>query len=134
LGKFLTALKHSRDNAFIAYFWKKFVIFAPEQGSIKAFIEFSLATVLYLNATSTTFNEKLRDMDNLLTSEERITVKPYLFELFDKKMDEALEKGMEKGMEKTIWIFMQKNPDWEDQQIADCFEVPLSLVQKIRSE
>ncbi len=128
LGKFLTALKHSRDDDFIALYWKKFVIFAPKPGSEKTFVQFSTVTALYLNATSTIFNEKLKDMDNLLTTEEKVSAKPYLFELYDK----ALEKGIEQGIEKAIRLFLHKNPEWTDQQVAESFDVNPSFVQKIR--
>jgi hypothetical protein len=67
-------------------------------------------------------------MDNLLTTEEKISAKPYLFELYDK----ALEKGIEQGIEKAIRLFLHKNPEWTDQQVAESFDVSPSFVQKIR--
>jgi hypothetical protein len=69
-------------------------------------------------------------MDNLLTTEEKTGVKPYLFELLDQKMEE----GIEKGMENTIRLFINKNPDWTDQQIAECFEVTIEFSAKIRTK
>ena len=162
LGKFLTALKHSRDNAYIAFYWKKFVIFAPTEINERVLRQFAVATVLYLNATSTVFNQNLKKMDTLLTTEEQTTFKPYLIELYEKMMGEAeekgmekgiekgmekgiekgmekgiekgMEKGIEKGMEKTIRLFLLKNPDWTDRQVADCFEVTPTFVHKLRTK
>ena len=68
-------------------------------------------------------------MDNLLTTEEKAGVKPYLFELLDQKMEE----GRAEGMENTIRLFINKNPDWTDQQIAECFEVTIEFIAKIRT-
>jgi hypothetical protein len=130
LDKFLTALKHSRDDDYIAFYWKKFVIFAPNHRDQTILRQFSVATVLYLNATSTVFNKKLKDMDNLLTTEEQADVKPYLFELLDQKMEE----GRAEGMENTIRLFLIKNPNWTDQQIVECFEVTIEFVSKIRAK
>ena len=162
LGKFLTALKHSRDDDYIAFYWKKFVIFAPNQYDQIIMRQFSVATVLYLNATSTVFNKKIKNMDNLLTTEEKAGVKPYLFELLDQKKEEGraeglekgrkegiekgreegmekgreegMEKGREEGMENTIRLFLIKNPNWTDQQVAECFEVTIEFVGKIRDK
>jgi flagellar biosynthesis/type III secretory pathway protein FliH len=121
-----------------------------------------VATVLYLNATSTVFNKKIKNMDNLLTTEEKSGVKPYLFELLDQKKEEGraegiekgrkegiekgreegiekgreegMEKGREEGMENTIRLFLIKNPNWTDQQVAECFEVTIEFVGKIRKK
>ncbi len=85
-------------------------------------------------------------MDNLLTTEEKASAKPYLFELFDQKMREGFEigraegfeigrtEGRAEGTENTIRLFVNKNPDWTDQQIAECFEVTIEFVAKIRTK
>ncbi len=69
-------------------------------------------------------------MDKLLTTEEKAGAKPYLFELLDQKEEE----GRAEGMENTIRLFINKNPDWTDQQIAECFEVTIEFAAKIRKK
>jgi predicted transposase YdaD len=73
-------------------------------------------------------------MDNLLTTEEKAGVKPYLFELLDQKKEEGREEGREEGIENTIRLFLIKNPNWTDQQIVECFEVTIEFVSKIRAK
>jgi len=73
-------------------------------------------------------------MDNLLTTEEKAGVKPYLFELLDQKEEEGRAEGRAEGMENTIRLFINKNPDWTDQQIAECFEVTIEFSAKIRTK
>jgi flagellar biosynthesis/type III secretory pathway protein FliH len=93
-------------------------------------------------------------MDNLLTIEEKAGFKPYLSEFFDQKLKEgfieALEKTLEKayeigfeigfkegmkiGLERNIGLLLHKNPDWTDHQIAECFEVTIDFVGKIRAK
>ncbi|MDX2279499.1 MAG: hypothetical protein NW218_07920 [Saprospiraceae bacterium] len=77
-------------------------------------------------------------MDNLLTTEEKAGAKPYLFELLDQKKEEGraegIEKGRKEGIENTIRLFLIKNPNWTDQQVAECFEVTIEFVGKIRTK
>lgn len=52
----------------------------------------------------------------------------------EKGIEKGMEKGIEKGMEKTIRLFLLKNPDWTDQQVADCFEVTPAFVRTLRAK
>ena len=113
LGKFLTALKHVRNEAFFAISWKKFVIFASEESNDVVYSKpFVTATILYLSAASKTFNKNFQAMDDLLTTNEKKEVLPYVIELFEKAYVDGMEKGikdgLEKGMEKGIKRGMQK--------------------------
>ena len=51
----------------------------------------------------------------------------------EKGLEKGMAQGLEKGMENTIRTFIVKNPTWTDRQIADCFDVTLSFVKKIRT-
>jgi len=97
-------------------------------------------------------------MDNLLTIEEKAGFKPYLSEFFDQKLKEGFiedlektlekayeigfeigfkegfEEGMKIGLERNIRLLLHKSPDWTNQQIAECFEVTIEFVAKIRTK
>ncbi len=129
LQKFLFVLKYSRNEGFIAENWNKLLIFAVEDQDI---IFFNRVTIIYLNATSSTYREKLKNMDTLLPSQEAVTIKSYLFDLYDEGMEKGLEKGMEKGIEKVVEAYMRKYPTFSDNEVAETLEVSLTLVRNIR--
>jgi hypothetical protein len=129
----LLALKYGRNDAFIEQHWKKIVIFAPDIRDEPLTLTLFRATVVYMSKVSTTFNHKIRDMDNVLTSSEQEVFKPYVVELFEQGMEKGIEKGMEQGIEKALLSFMGKNMDWPDDKIANLFDVPVSLVEKLRN-
>jgi hypothetical protein len=45
-----------------------------------------------------------------------------------------METGRDAGRENTIRLFLIKNPNWTDQQVAECFEVTIEFVAKIRTK
>lgn len=128
----ILALKHSRDPVYMGKFWKKIIIFAPEVQEKMAQMEVIKATILYLYKVSPTFNEKINDMDNALSAAEQEVIKPYLFELYEQGIEKGIEKGKMDTLRLMIHNFLKKNPDWTDQQMADLFEIDITLVAKLR--
>lgn len=133
LSRFLLALKHSRNEQYIEIFWKKFIILAAERANNEEILNFSIATAMYMSATSQSFNKKIMNMENLLSAEEALKYKPYFLELYEKGVEEGIEKGIQEGIEKGIMNFIKNNPGWSDAQVAAAFEIEVVLVQKIRA-
>jgi predicted transposase/invertase (TIGR01784 family) len=151
------AFKHGRDEKNMGQNWKKIIIFAPELRDQNRHLELFQATIIYMSRISSVFNEKIEDMDNVLSAAEAQVVKPYVIRLYEEGMEKGIEKGMEKGIEKgmekgiekgmekgiekgdsfgfarAILTFLKKNPDWSDQQVAQVFEVDLALVKSLRA-
>ena len=138
LQKFFLALKHARNIIFIEQNWKEFLIFAPTFPDQALLARVYSATILYLGRVSDNFNQKLKNMDTLLTTTEKEQTLPYVLQLYkewsEKGIKQGIEQGMEKGMEKAISFFMKKNPSLTNEQVADMFEVAVETVQEIRKK
>jgi flagellar biosynthesis/type III secretory pathway protein FliH len=93
---------------------------------------------LYLGRVSDNFNQKLKNMDTLLTTTEKEQTLPYVLQLYkewsEKGIEKGTEKGVEIGMEIAISFFMKKNPSLTNEQVADMFEVSVETVQEIREK
>jgi flagellar biosynthesis/type III secretory pathway protein FliH len=49
-------------------------------------------------------------------------------------IEKGIEVGMEKGMEKVLLTYMAKNPTLSNKQIADNFDIEVSLVEQLRKK
>ena len=142
LQKFFLALKHARNIIFIEQNWKEFLIFAPDFSDQALLMRVHNATILYLGRVSDNFNQKLKNMDTLLTTTEKEQTLPYVLQLYKEWLEKGLEKGLEQGLEqgieqgmiKPISTFMKKNPSLTNEQIADIFDVSVEMVKEIREK
>lgn len=69
-------------------------------------------------------------MNAALSSAEQEVIKPYLVELYE----QGIEKGIEKGIEQAVLLFLKKNADWTDEQVARTFDVKKDWVQQLRKK
>jgi hypothetical protein len=92
------------------------------------------ATILYLGRVSDNFNQKLKNMDTLLTTTEKEQTLPYVLQLYKEWLEKGLEQGLEQGMIKPISTFMKKNPSLTNEQIADIFDVSVEMVKEMRKK
>ena len=132
LQKFLMVLKHGRSAVYFEQYWKKILIFAPgfpDQVLASAIFR---VTMVYLGKTLPSFNQNIKNMSDLLSSEEQTAAKPYIIQMLDHAEEKGMEKGIEKGIELLLMKFLKKNPTMSNGQVAEIFEVPLTLVQRIR--
>jgi predicted transposase/invertase (TIGR01784 family) len=134
LQKFFLALKHARNIIFIEQNWKEFLIFAPTFPDQALLARVYSATILYLGRVSDNFNQKLKNMDTLLTTTEKEQTLPYVLQLYKEWLEKGLEQGLEQGMIKPISTFMKKNPSLTNEQIADIFDVSVEMVKEIREK
>lgn len=142
LRNILLALKHSRNADYIDKYWEKIVIFAPTVRSESISTQIWQATILYLGRTSKVFNKKIKEMDNLLSTSEKLEFKPFFLSLIEEGMEKGIEKGIEKGKEQGIQqgmaqllsSFIRKNPDVNDKTLAELFDIDESLVRRVRAQ
>lgn len=130
LRNIFLALKYGRNEKYVATYWEKIIIFAPEKRNDSIHFNLFQATVLYLNRISPQFNNNIKNMNAALSSAEQEVIKPYLVELYE----QGIEKGIEQGIEKTVLLFLKKNADWTDEQIARTFDVKKEWVQQLRKK
>jgi predicted transposase YdaD len=93
---------------------------------------------LDLGRVSDNFNQKLKNMDTLLTTTEKEQTLPYVLQLYKEGLEKGLEKGSEKGKNEgmviTISNFMRKNPSLTNEQIADMFDISVDKVREMREK
>ncbi|MFZ4477062.1 MAG: hypothetical protein ACOYPR_17835 [Saprospiraceae bacterium] len=53
---------------------------------------------------------------------------------FEIGFKEGFKEGMKIGLERNIRLLLHKSPNWTDHQIAECFEVTIDFVGKIRAK
>jgi trans-aconitate methyltransferase len=111
-------------------YWQKIVIFAAEVRNESIVTELFQATVIYLNYSSSIFNQKLQEMEKVISAAEQTELKPFLQKMYE----QWLEKGMEKGMEKLLISYMHAYPEAKDSSIAQMFDIPLDIVVKAREK
>jgi predicted transposase/invertase (TIGR01784 family) len=145
LRNILLALKHSRDEQYLAQNWRKVVIFAAELRDQNQHLEIFKATLIYLSRTSQVFNKNIVNMDHILSAAEQQVVKPHIIQLceeqfekglsqgLEKGLSQGLEKGLSQGMESAILTFMRANSDWTNEKIASTFDVKIELVKRLRT-
>ena len=121
-------------SSFIEQNWKEFLIFAPTFPDQALLARVYSATILYLGRVSDNFNQKLKNMDTLLTTTEKEQTLPYVLQLYKEWLEKGLEQGLEQGMIKPISTFMKKNPSLTNEQIADIFDVSVEMVKEIREK
>jgi enolase len=76
-------------------------------------------------------------MANLIQSlppTENLAGKSILQELLDEGMEKWMGKGMEKGIEKMLLAIIANNPELNDMQIAQLYNVDVLLVNRLRKE
>jgi predicted transposase/invertase (TIGR01784 family) len=138
LRNILLALKQSRNNQYVDQYWQKIVIFAAEVRNESIVTELFQATVIYLNYSSSIFNQKLQEMEKVISAAEQTELKPFLQKMYEqwleKGMEKGIEKGMEKGMEKLLISYMHAYPEAKDSSIAQMFDIPLDIVVKAREK
>jgi hypothetical protein len=124
LRNILLALKQSRNAAYVEVSWEKIIIFAPEVRQKSLDFELFKATVIYLNTSSSVFNQKLKEMENALSAAEQKEIKPFLLQMYD--------EWMEKGMLTMLVAFIQKDPNMDNAAIANLFNISDDMVEKAR--
>ena len=142
LRNILLALKQSRNKQYVDKYWEKIVIFAPQVRNQSIVTELFQATVIYLSYSSTIFNQKLQEMEKVISATEQTELKPLLQKMYEqwlekgieKGMEKGMERGMEKGMEKMLISYMHTYPEAKDSFIAQMFDIPLDLVSKARNK
>lgn len=128
LRNVLLALKQSRNAEYVEVSWEKIIIFAPKVRQKSLNFELFKATVIYLNTSSTIFNQKLKEMENALSTAEQTEIKPFLLQMYE----EWMEKGEEKGMLTMLVAFMQNDPNRDNTAVANLFNVSIEMVMKAR--
>jgi hypothetical protein len=121
-------------SSFIEQNWKEFLVFAPNFPDQALLARVYSATILYLGRVSDNFNQKLKNMDTLLTTTEKEQTLPYVLQLYKEWSEKGLEQGKNEGMVITISNSMRKNPSLTNEQIADMFDVSLETVLEIREK
>ncbi len=130
--------------------WKEILIFAKDFKGDSTLLRMNHVTVAYLSRVSPDFNEKINNMDNLLTSEETSVVQ--LNHLvrgweeaqrtgfkqgeevgIEKGINIGVEKGINIGVEKAVARYMEKVPSADDATIAQLFELPIQIIAEIRA-
>jgi predicted transposase/invertase (TIGR01784 family) len=134
LLKFFMALKASKDVVYMEQHWKEILIFAKDFKGDSTLLRMNHVTVAYLSRVSPDFNEKINNMDNLLTSEETSVVQlNHLVRGWEEAQRTGFEMGMEKGIEKTVARYMKQMPDADDATVAQLFELPIQIIAEIRA-
>lgn len=130
LLKFFMALKASKDVVYMEQHWKEILIFAKDFKGDSTLLRMNHVTVAYLSRVSPEFNEKINNMDNLLTSEETSVVQ---LNHLVRGWEEAQRTGFKQGVEKVVARYMEKVPSADDATIAQLFELSSQMVAEIRA-
>ncbi len=122
--------------------WKEILIFAKDFKGDSTLLRMNHVTVAYLSRVSPEFNEKINNINNLLTTEETSVVE--LNHLvrgweeaqrtgFKQGEEVGIEKGINIGVEKAVARYIKKVPEADDATIAQLFELPIQIVTEIRA-
>jgi hypothetical protein len=145
LRNIFLAFKYSRNEKYLAEHWKKVIIFAAQTVKTFPLNIIVQATFFYMVHVSQTVNKKAKNYEKEFTPEEQ-SLLPFLPEFLvdsfkkgleegmEKGVEKGLEEGMEKGMEKVLLTYMAKNPTLSNKQIADNFDIEVSLVEQLRKK
>ncbi|MBK9335334.1 MAG: Rpn family recombination-promoting nuclease/putative transposase [Lewinellaceae bacterium] len=128
LRNIFLVFKHAREEEFVRRHFSDVLIFVQENLPEEVLTGLFQATFLYLHLVSPLNKHDIMELVETLPSELEHNVQT----IFEQFMEEGYEKGIEKGIEKLLITFLKKNPAWTDQAVADCFDIPVSTVKKVR--
>jgi predicted transposase YdaD len=138
LPNILMTLKFGRNAEKIKEYLHKMLIFAKKNIPKQRAKDFFNTTFIYLNAINTKNDINMANLIQSLPPTENLAGKSILQELLDEGMEKGIEKGMEKGMEKGIekmlLAIIINNPELNDMQIAQLYNVDVKLVNRLRKE
>lgn len=128
LRNIFLVFKHAREAEYIRRYFREVFIFVRENVPEEVLLGLFQATLLYLQIVSPFNKHEIMEIVEALPQEYAQKAKSAYDEIFE----EGIEKGIEKGIEGLLIAFLKKNPDWTDQRIAESFDIPVSLVKKVR--
>jgi hypothetical protein len=82
---------------------------------------------------SQTVNKKAKNYKKEFTPEEQ-SLLPFLPEFLADSFKKGIEEGKAKTLKEILLPYMTKNPMLSDKQIAEIFEIEVSLVKQLRKE
>ncbi len=132
LRNIFLAFKHARETEYIRRYFREVLIFVHENVQEEVLLGLFQATFLYLQIVSS-FNEyEIMELVETLPPEYEHKAKSTYEQILEAGFEKGMKKGIEKGIENLLIAFLEKNPDWTDQQVAACFDIAESKVKKIR--
>ena len=102
LRNILLALKQSRNKQYVDKYWEKIVIFAPQVRNQSIVTELFQATVIYLSYSSTIFNQKLQEMEKVISATEQTELKPLLQKMYEISHKSNLKKYLVRYLKKNM--------------------------------
>jgi hypothetical protein len=144
------ALKHAHDKEFFQHNLEEILKFAETSRPSLLFQTYLRMLMEYLERRSKLENKEFKEIVQQLNPDKEMATA--FKSIFDIAEEEGMKKGMEKGMEKGISIAeakanqkmldykrqtivrLIKTTSWENIQIAEVVDAPISLVETIRLE